>query len=159
MPDALYVLIRLLHVGSAIALVGGGTLWGAVLAPTLAQMGPTLPKGAMPTLGGKVVKFLPASALVALVTGVLLFESIRPYAPEAWRTLMLAALVLLLAILVVSYLVGRTFRKFVHAVSAGPPGPEAQAHMARIRKGSVATLAMGWTVVLLMVVATSLRTA
>lgn len=41
---------------------------------------------------------------------------------------------------------------------AGPPGPEMAAMRGRMMKVSVANLGLGWTLVVLMVAATALRT-
>lgn len=160
MADPLWTAVRLLHIGSAIALVGGATLWNFILAPTFQQMGPTLPKGFMPTVGGKVVRFLPNAALATLLTGALLFWFMMPFGSEAWRLLMLTSLALLVVSLGLAHgAMIPTFKRLSQAMgAAGPPGPEAQALMARMKMLGVVSLALAWVLVALMVVATALRT-
>lgn len=160
MADPLWTGLRLLHIGAGIALVGGATLW-SILQPLFGQMGPTLPRGFLPTVGGKVLRVLPNAALVTLVTGVPLYYLMMPFASDAWRLLMGAALVLMLVALGLSFgIVVPTFKKLVRAIGAlqGPPGPEVVALQARMKMASMANLAAAWTIVVLMVVATALRT-
>lgn len=153
--------LRLLHIGAGIALVGGATMW-TMLQPTLQQMGPTLPKGFLPTVGGKVVRFLPHAALATFLTGLALYWLMLPVAVNAtWRMLMMAAMGLMLVSLAVAYGgVLPTFRKLSQAWSAlqGPPGPDVMALQARLKALSMVNLAAAWLIVVLMVVATALRT-
>jgi len=156
----LWTVVRLLHIASAIVLVGGGTLWAIVVQPTLAQMGPTMPRGAMPTLGGKVLKVLPHAGLATLVTGVLVLWHLAPYANATYHMIMGTALVVMLAGLSLTFgIVVPTFKKLSAAMMAsqGPPPPEAPAMMARIKKASMANLALAWLIVVLMVVGTAQR--
>lgn len=161
MADYLYVLLRILHVGSAVFLIGGATMWGAIIAPTLAQMGPTLPKGAMPTLGKKVLNVLPHTALLTLLTGLALFWSLGGFGDAgrtSWGMLISVGLLLMLGMLAISFAVLKpTFKKLgqVMMASQGPPPPEAQQLMAKMTKFSMLNLGMGWLAVLLMVLATS----
>jgi uncharacterized membrane protein len=161
MADPIYVLLRILHVGSAIFFVGGATMWSAILVPMLAAMAPTLPKGTMPTLGGKVMKVLPAAALTTLVTGLLLFGSLGGFGPAAgttWGMLISTAFVLLVVLLIVSLAgIKPTFKKLSQTMMAaqGPPPPEAQQLMRKLTKLSHVTLGLAWLIVLLMVLATS----
>jgi uncharacterized membrane protein len=162
MADPVYVLLRILHVGSAVFLVGGATLWGAIVVPTLAQMGPTLPKGLMPTLGKKIVNAIPHAALLTFLTGLGVYGSLGGFAPGVastpWGMLISLALLLTLVILVIAYGVTRpTFRKFTQVMMSaqGPPPPEAQQLLAKMTLMGKANLALGWIIVLLMVLATS----
>ncbi|HEV8358826.1 MAG TPA: hypothetical protein VGR28_00070 [Candidatus Thermoplasmatota archaeon] len=162
MADPLYVIIRVLHVGSAIALIGGATLWGTRIMPTLAQLGPTLPKGAIPTLGNRVVNFLPAAGLATFLTGLLLFWQLGGFSTPAnpWSMLLGTALLLTLVMLILSFGVMKpSWKKLSQAMgaAAGPPGPEMMALSKRMKSVSMANLAIGWTIVLLMVVATATR--
>lgn len=161
--EPVWTALRLLHIGAGIALVGGATLWGAVLAPTLQQLGPTLPKGAFPTLGGKVVKFLPHAGALTFLTGVALYGLMQAAYPGTWRMLMLVALVLMLVSLGLSYgVLVPTFKKVAAGMASAPPGPpspEAQALLHRMKSASMASLGIAWGIVVLMVVATALRTA
>lgn len=159
MADLAWTALRVLHIGSAITLVGGATMW-AMLQPTLQQMGPTLPRGFLGTVGGKVVRILPNAGLATLLTGALLFYLMMPVYGETWRMLMGASLVLMLVSLGISF--GGTvptFRKLgmAMATAQGPPGPAVQALAARMKLYSMAGLVLGWLIVLLMVLATALR--
>jgi hypothetical protein len=160
--EPVWTALRVLHIGAGIALVGGATLWGAVLAPVLQQLGPTLPKGAFPTLGGRVVRYLPHAALATFLTGVALYALMQGAYAGPWRMLMLGALVLMLVALGLSYgVLVPTFKKVAAGMASappGPPGPEAQALMHRMKTASMANLAVAWLIVVLMVVATALRT-
>lgn len=160
MADLVWTALRVLHIGSAITLVGGATMW-AMLQPTLQQMGPTLPRGFMGTVGGKVVRILPNAGLATLLTGAPLFYLMMPLYGATWSMLMGAALLLMLVSLGLSF--GGTvptFRNLGRAMAAaqGPPGPEVLALQARMKLFSMAGLAIAWLIVLLMVVATALRT-
>lgn len=163
MADALqplWTLVRLLHIASGIALVGGATMWGVLIQPTLAQLGPTLPKGVMPTLGGKVVRFLPHAGLATFVTGVLVYWHLMPYANATYQMIMGLALLVMLVSLALSFLVVvPSFKKAMALMTAaqGPPPPEALALMGRLKQASLVTLALAWFIVVLMVVGTATR--
>lgn len=162
MADPVYVLLRILHVGSAVFLIGGATLWGAVVAPTLMQLGPTLPKGLMPTLGKKIVNIIPHAAALTFLTGVGVFGSLGGFNPGVartpWGMLISAGLLLTLVMLGIAYGVTKpTFKKFTQLMMStqGPPPPEAQQLMGKMMRMGQVTLVLGWLVVLLMVLATS----
>jgi uncharacterized membrane protein len=161
MADPLWTLVRFLHVGAAIAWIGGATLWGLIVMPTLAQLGPTLPKGVMPTLGGKVVKFLPHAGAFTLIMGLAVFMNLYPTTLPYYRWIMLASLAITALALVLAYaILVPTFKKVstIMGTAHGPPTPEVQGMMLRIKQVSLANLALGWLVVLLMVIATAMRT-
>lgn len=159
--DPLQTVVRILHIGSAIVLIGGATLWGVFIVPTLAQMGPTLPRGTLPTLGGKVVKILFHAGVGTLVFGLGTFFFVQSAGSELWRMLIMAALLLTLLMLVISAaLIKPTFKKVSEGMTSGPPGPpspETMAAMKKLTQVSMANLAIGWLTVLLMVVAVSVR--
>lgn len=161
MADALYVLLRILHVGSAVFFIGGATLWGAVIAPALVELGPTLPKGALPTLGKKVLTVLPHAGVATLLTGIAVFWSLGGFGEAGrttWGMLVGLGLLLTLAMVVVLFAVIKpTFRRLGQVVMAtpGPPPPEAKAMLGKLMAVGRVNLALGWLVVLLMVLATS----
>lgn len=160
MADILQLVIRFVHIGSAVALIGGATLWGAVIAPTLARMGSTLPKGTFPTLGAKLNRFLPMAAWGTLLGGVASYWYVQAYANETWKMLMWISLAITALMLAISYaVVSPTFKKLTASMTAtqGPPTAEARSLMVRLTKASMLNLALGWIVVAIMVVAVSLR--
>jgi uncharacterized membrane protein len=159
MTDVVQLVLRFLHVGSAIAWIGGATLWSLVIAPTLAQLAPTLPKGAVPTLGGKVLKVLPRAGDLTLLFGLAEFAYIENGTTATFRYIMLVALVLTILAVGVSHgVIVPTFKKFMAAASApGPPGPETKGLMDRLMRASMALLGLTWVTVALMVAATSLH--
>lgn len=160
MADPVWTALRVLHIGAGVALVGGATMWNLLLAPTFAQMGPTLPRGFTATVGGKVVRYLPHLGLVTFLTGVALYAVMQSFYDATWRWLMLAALVVMLANLGLSYgLMVPTFKKLGAAMAAaqGPPGPEVQRLLRSMKTYGLVGLGLAWGIVLLMVVATALR--
>jgi uncharacterized membrane protein len=161
MADILVTVVRFVHIASAIALIGGATLWGAVIAPTLAQMGSTMPKGLMPTLGGRVAKYLPMAGWGTLLGGVATAAFYWNSWGELWRTIMSIAFVITVVMLATSYaLINPTFKRLTTVMSAtqGPPPPEAKQLQMKLMKVSMMNLILGWVVVALMVVAVSLHT-
>jgi uncharacterized membrane protein len=161
MAEAIMTALRFLHISSAIALVGGATLWATQIMPSMAQLGPTLPRGALPTIGGKVAKFLPNAALLTLLTGAALYWLMQASWGETWRLIMQVALGTMIVVVAISFgVMHPTFKKLSSAMTSGPPGPpppEAQALMGKMKKASMLNLALGWFIVVLMVVGTALR--
>lgn len=163
--DPLHAVLRVLHIGAAVVWIGGGTLWGLVIMPTLQQLGPTLPKGAMPTIGGRVLKVIPHAGVATLVFGALTMWTLggfsAPLATSTWAMLLNLGLLITLVMLVLVFaLLVPTFKKMsaMMAAATGPPTPDFLALSKKMTTFSKVNLALGWLVVLLMVVAVAQRT-
>lgn len=142
-------------------LIGGGTLWAMVLVPTLTQLAPTLPKGALPTLAGRVLRVQLGAAVLTLLAGAAAYGLMQARWGPPWNQLLLASFALMLVLTASLFLVVWPMsRRMARAMAgmAGPPGPEMAAMRGRMMKVSVANLGLGWTLVVLMVAATALRT-
>lgn len=83
----------------------GGTVWAMVLLPTLTQLAPTLPKGALPTLAGRVLRVQLGAAALTLLAGAAAYDLMQARWGPPWNQLLLASLALMLGLTASLFLV------------------------------------------------------
>ena len=163
MADLLVLLVRYVHIVSAILWIGALGFSVMVLGRVMPQVGMPARKEVLRKLIPVVVRFIPAVAISTIVFGVALYLLLGSFDPNVlwgseWGRILLGALVLTLALFAFGVLVViRASRRIL-----GHLEEEAFTHQAemgtlqkRFNRGQVVALAWGAVILVLMVVATA----
>ena len=161
----LNIAVMFLHIGSAIAWIGGIVYLRHVLLPVLMQQAPNVRGPVVADLGPRSVRFLLRAGEITIATGLVNFFLMgsmeKAKLSPVWGASITLGFFVTLAIYILGQAVTRpvTLRmaEVIRTVMAGSGGPEAPAQLealaARQRQMLGIQLALGTFVVLLMAVA------
>jgi len=160
--DAIALILRFLHIWFGIAWIGALVYGVSVLRRTLARVDAATAKELMKKLIPIVTRFLPGSAVMTILFGVLLYLYLGafdvPYLTGSdWGRTLLAALVLSLATFAIGMVFGvRSAKKILGHLNeeSCAHGPEVGALQKRFNLSQFVALALGLVIVALMVLAT-----
>lgn len=80
MADVIFIVLLIIHVGTIVAWLGGAILFSSVIGPAIQKMAPSSRSEFMISVLPRYTNFVAASAVTAIVAGVLLFGYITQYA-------------------------------------------------------------------------------
>lgn len=169
MSDPITGIVRLIHIVTSVAWVGGALLWGMIIAPRIFQRGPPqirapFAQAVMPA----ITRYYQIVAGLALVSGILLVGMIWGWpsytdafqVPTYGPSLAIGASAGIAMAIVGFGIVSPTGKKLVALMSSmkGPPTPEQQAQLEATGKklgimsmlvllfGTIAMIGMAWAV-------------
>lgn len=162
MADVLALVVRYLHIFSAILWIGALGFSVMVLRRVMPRLGMPTRKETLRQLIPVVIRFLPAVATMTIVFGAILYLVLGDFDPNVlwgseWGMVILLALVLALALFAFGILVViRASRKILGHLNeeACTHGPEMGRLTKTFNNGQVVALAWGAVILALMVVAT-----
>lgn len=162
MADLLTLVVRYLHIFSAILWIGSLGFSVMVLRQVMPRLGMPTRKEVLRQLIPVVVRFIPVTAVMTIVFGVALYLLLGSFQPAAlwgstWGLVILAALVLTLALFAFGILVViRASKKILVHLNeeACTHAPEVGALQKTFNNGQVIALVWGIAILALMVVAT-----
>jgi hypothetical protein len=160
--DVVALILRFLHIWFGIAWIGAIVYGTSVLGRTLARVDTATRKELMKKLIPIITRFLPGSAVLTILFGVLLYLYLGsfdvPYLTgSSWGRTLLAALVLALAAFAIGMVFGvGSARKILGHLNeeSCAHGPEVEALQKRFNLSQFIGLGLGFVIIGLMVAAT-----
>ncbi|HVM44886.1 MAG TPA: hypothetical protein VM582_03030 [Candidatus Thermoplasmatota archaeon] len=170
MSDAITGLVRIIHIVTAVAWVGGALLWGNVLAPRVMQKGPpAIRRPFAEAVIPQMTRYYQIVASLAILSGFVLVGMIWGWsdyfaafqAPGGYGAALGLGAISAIAMAIVGFGIiaptGKKMLAFMQTVSA-PPTPEQQAQLGAMGKkmgimgmlvmafGTIAAIGMAWAV-------------
>ena len=169
MSDALTGVVRLVHLFSSVAWVGGVFLWSMVVAPRIMQRGPpAIRRPFAEAVIPAMTRYYQIVASLAILSGFLLVGMIwgwgdyfGSFQAGAYGAALGIGAVAAIAMAIIGFgIIAPTGKKMIAAMQAinGPPTPEQQAQLGALGKkvgmmsmlvmafGTIAAIAMAWAV-------------
>jgi len=162
MADIVELVVRYVHIVSAILWIGGLGFSVMVLRSAISRVGMPARKDTMQQLIPIANRFIPRTAISTIVFGTILYLLMGNFDPQIlwgtrWGLVLLTSLILAVGLLAFGIIVVRTAgeRILTHLnEDACSHGPEVAALQKTASRGQVIALAWGFFILVLMVVAT-----
>src|SRR5437867_4750738 len=162
MADILELVVRYVHIVSAILWIGGLGFSVMVLRSAISRVGMPARKDTMLQLIPLSNRFIPRVGISTIIFGTILYLRMGNFDPQilggtTWGRLMLASLTLAVGLLVFGIgIVRRASERFLRHLNEADctHGPEVTALQMTSSRGQVIALAWGFFILILMVVAT-----